>query len=213
MKQTEIAIKEYLHTVYQLHLMTAEKIEYFINLPSVKCESRSNIQEDDSVLLKVYKLNGHMKFTILNFYNEYLKDIDSFVQQYCQKYKINIPSVDFDLDKFKVDIQSTIQKIESNIDTSPKTDGDNAYILSNIKTLFESIDILISLEYKFCAVPDYRKLDILQNCRFKIFRSNQLFYRVRNIIHRYPRSSIFNLYKTSFLPTLDKLTEGQDTYW
>jgi len=213
MKQTEIAIKEYLNTVYQLHLITAEKINYFVNLPSIKCESRSNIQENDSVLLKIYKLNGYMKFTILNFYIDYLQDIDIFVDFYCKKHKINLPTVEFDLDTFKDDIQSTIQMIENKIDTAPKTDGEDTYILSTIKTFFESIDMLISLEYKFCAIPDYTKLDVLKNCRFKIFRSNQLFYRVRNILHRYPQSRIFNLYKTSFLPTLDKLTDGQDNYW
>jgi hypothetical protein len=214
MSHHEIAIKEYVNVVHELHKLTAEKIDYFVNLPSLKCESRSDIRDCDDVLMKVYKLQGHMKFNMLRFYSDYFKDLDVFVGEYCTRNRIPYPELSFDMAVFNHDVISTIQRLDSTIDTHPVMDGfDDSAVVNHIKLMFESIDILMSLEYKLCSVPNYDKLDVLKNSPFKFLRSNQLLYRVKNILSSYPQSGNYNVLKTSFLPALDKLTEGQDTYW
>lgn len=207
MSNHEIAIKEYLQFVYGLHKLTAEKIDYFVNLPSVKCESRTEITDIDDVLLKVYKTHGHMKFTFLKFYKNYASNLNDFANNYCHKHKIKNPELSFDMAVFENEVKSTIQSLQSKLDTKPTlTSNSNQKVIDAIYLMFESIDVLISLEYKFCAVPNYDNLDVLKETNFKLFKSNQLFYRVRNILHSFPQSGYYNATKTSFLYPLDKLT-------
>lgn len=207
MSNHERAIKEYLQFVYGLHKLTAEKIDYFVNLPSVKCESRTEIRDINDVLLKVYKTHGHMKFTVLKFYKNYASNLDDFANNYCHKHKINNPELSFDMSAFENEVKSTIDLLESKLDTKPAlTSASNKEVIDAIYLMFESIDALMSLEYKLCAVPNYDNLDVLKETKFKLFKSNQLFYRVRNILHSFPQSGYYNSTKTSFLYPLDKLT-------
>lgn len=211
MSNNKTAIREYVRTVYKLHKLTLEKLDYFLNLPSIRCESRTDIKDNDAVLLKVYKTHGSIKFTILNFYSNYVKNLEVFISTYCDKHSIEKPPLDTDWWIFNYEIKSTIQLIESKLDTQPAlTSASNQETIDAIYLMFESIDALMSLEYKLCAVPNYDKLDLLKDARFKLFRSNQLFYRVRNILHSFPQSGYYNATKTSFLYPLEKLSEDQD---
>lgn len=211
MSNHEIAIKEYLQFIYGLHKLNSEKIDYFVDLPSVKCESRTEIRDIDDVLLKVYKTHGHMKFTFLKFYKNYASNLTEFSNSYCHKHKIKNPEISFDMLAFENEVKTTIHLLESKLDTKPTLSSDsNKEIIDVIYLMFESIDALMSLEYKLCAVPNYDNLDVLKETKFKLFKSNQLFYRVRNILHSFPQSGYYNATKTSFLYPLDKLTESQN---
>lgn len=208
MSNTKTAIREYVRVVYKLHKMTMEKLDYFVNLPSLRCETLKNIGNNNDVIIDVYRINGYMKVNVLKFYKEYVKDLYSFIDEYCEKYNIDKPPLDTDMWIFNYEIKSTIQLIENKIDTKPVLTGlTHAEIVFNINTLFESINLLVELEDKIRAFPKYDRLDLLEGRSFKFLRSNQLFDRIENLLNSYPQSANYKALKPSFIVALNKLTE------
>jgi hypothetical protein len=206
MSNNKTAIREYVRVVYKLHKMTMEKLDYFINLPSIKCESLKNIGKSDNIIIDVYKLNGYMKYNILTFYHEYVKDLYSFINDYCEKYNIDKPPLDTDMWIFNYEIKSTLQLVESKVETNPVVnDFTNQEIIDTINTLFESIALLITLEERIRSFTNYERLDLLEGRSFKFLRSNQLFDRIQNLFNSYPQSGHYNTLKTSFITARDKL--------
>lgn len=208
MSNTKTAIREYVRVVYKLHKMTIEKLDYFINLPSIKCESLKNIGNSDNIVIDVYKMNGYMKYNILTFYHEYVKDLYSFINDYCGKYNIDKPPLDTDMWIFNYEIKSTIQLIDGKLDTNPILTGiTKSDVVANINTLFESIDLLVELEDRIRSFPKYERLDLLEGRSFKFLRNNQLFDRIENLVNNYPQSGNYKALKPSFVATLNKLAE------
>jgi hypothetical protein len=206
MSNNKTAIREYVRVVYKLHKMTMEKLDYFINLPSIKCESLKNIGNSDNIIIDVYKLNGYMKYNILTFYHEYVKDLYSFINDYCEKYNIDKPPLDTDMWIFNYEIKSTLQLVESKVETNPVVNGlTNHEKIDTINTLFESMALLITLEDRIRSFTNYERLDLLEGRSFKFLRSNQLFDRIQNLFNSYPQLSHYNTLKTSFLTARDKL--------
>jgi hypothetical protein len=206
MSNNKTAIREYVRVVYKLHKMTMEKLDYFINLPSIKCESLKNIGNSDNIIIDVYKLNGYMKYNILTFYHEYVKDLYSFINDYCEKYNIDKPPLDTDMWIFNYEIKSTLQLVESKVETNPVVNGlTNQEKIDTINTLFESMALLITLEDRIRSFTNYERLDLLEGRSFKFLRSNQLFDRIQNLFNSYPKLSHYNTLKTSFLTARDKL--------
>jgi hypothetical protein len=206
MSNNKTAIREYVRVVYKLHKMTMEKLDYFINLPSIKCESLKNIGNSDNIIIDVYKLNGYMKYNILTFYHEYVKDLYSFINDYCEKYNIDKPPLDTDMWIFNYEIKSTLQLVESKVETNPVVNGlTNQEKIDTINTLFESMALLITLEDRIRSFTNYERLDLLEGRSFKFLRSNQLFDRIQNLFNSYPQLSHYNTLKTSFLTARDKL--------
>jgi hypothetical protein len=185
-----------------------ENFDYFVSLPSVQCESLKNIGDDDNLLLKVYQINGYIKYNILNFYYNYVKDLDSFNTDYCKKYNIDKLNLDIDMWIFNYEIKSTIQLIESKLDTHPVVTAiTQQNIVNAINTMVESIDLLKTLEDKIRSVPNYDKLDLLEGRSFKFLRSNHLLDRIKNLLNDYPQSGKYDGLKTAFLASLDDLKE------
>lgn len=206
MNNNQTAIREYVKTVYKIHKLTMDKLDYFINLPSLHCHSLNELRDSSDVIAKVYLIHGHMKSTILKFYNDYVKGLDSFSTSYCEKYSVSKPNLDTDLWIFNYEIKSTIQLIESKLDTKPViTEMSNQHVIATIQQLFESIDVLMALETKIAAIPNYDRLNVLKGSRFTFFKSNQLLLKVETIFNHFPQSGSYIVTKPYFEQALENL--------
>lgn len=206
MNSNQIAIREYVRTVYKIHKLTMEKLDYFVSLPSLYCSSLNEIRDSNDIISKVYLMNGYMKSTILKFYNDYVKDLDSFSTTYCEKYSVSKPNLDTDLWIFNYEIKSTIQLIENKLDTkSVMAELSNQQVIAAIQQLFESIDVLMALETKLNTVPNYDRLNVLKGSNFAFFKSNQLLLKVENIFNHFPQSGSYIVTKPYFKQVLEKL--------
>ena len=206
MNNNQTAIREYIRTVYKIHKLTMEKLDYFINLPSLHCYSLNDLRDSSDVISKVYLIHGYMKSTILKFYNDYVKDLDSFSTSYCERYSVSKPNLDTDIWIFNYEIKSTIQLIESNLDTKPViTEKSNQQVIAAIQQLLESIDVLMALENKLSTIPNYDRLNVLKGSRFTFFKRNQLLLKVENIFNHFPQSSSYIAIKPYFEQALENL--------
>lgn len=206
MNNNQTAIREYVRTVYKMHKLTMEKLDYFVSLPSLNCDSLNELRDNKDTISQVYLMNGYMKSTILKFYNDYVKDLDSFSTTYSEKHNVSKPNLDTDLWIFNYEIKSIIQLIESKLDTNPVVIGmSNNSIIEVIQQFFDSIDILTELEIKLGAVPNYERLDVLKGSRFTFFKSNQLLLKVENIFNQFPQSDSYIISKPYFKQVLEKL--------
>jgi hypothetical protein len=214
MLKSKEAVEEYIKIIYDTHKLTLIYIDSIINLPSVDCKFYSDILKSDDILLKIYNMNGNIKNKIIRFYHRYVNDFDVFVDSYCKKNKISNLEIKFDMPEFMQEVKKTISVIEHSLDTKPKIiDIPDTQIVLLIKDMFDSIDRLMSMEYKIRSIIDYNKLDLHIGKSFRIFRSNVIFYKAHSLVSNYPQSGDYNACKTFFLPALDNLTKGQDKYW
>lgn len=208
------ALEEYIKIIYSSHKLTLDYLDSIVKLPSVYCAVYSKMLEGDNPLLKVYRLNGYMKERTLRFYKGYVKDLDVFINDYCKKNKIDKPVIFFDMAEFIEEVNKTVSFIEKNLDTKPILECvTDHYIIYSIKDMFDCIDNFMSLDYKIRSIIDDEKLDLQIGKNFRMFRTNELYYKSHSLIHSYPKSGIFNVCKTFFTPTLNKLTEGKDSWF
>lgn len=73
--------------------------------------------------------------------------------------------------------------------------------------------MLMSLEYKLRAIPDYSKLDLQAGKSFKFFRYNLLLDRTENLLSSYPQSGNLRSFKNFYTATLNRLTESKDSWF
>jgi hypothetical protein len=208
------AIKEYIKVIHDFHKLTLFYANTIISSASIKHDSKWTLLDGENPLIKVYRINGYIKYTIWSFYNKYVKDSDIFMDKYCKENKIKHPDINFDIKQLMTETKEIMLLLENNFDTSPPlTAVSDAELLELIRLMFKSIDMLMSLEYKLRSIPDYSKLDLQAGKSFKFFRSNYLFDRMENILLSYPQSGNLRSCKTFFTATLNELTEGKDSWF
>lgn len=214
MLKIDEAAKEYIKVIHEFHKLTSVYANTIVLYPSIKHESIKTLLEDDNVLLRVYKMNGYIKYSIWKFYNKYVKDCDLFIDNHCKSHKIKFPKIDFNMEIFNIEIKEIMNLLQQNFDTNPPLiNVSDSELLELIRLMFQSIDMLMSLEYKLRSIPDYSKLDLQAGKNFKFFRYNLLLDRTENLLSSYPQSGNLRSFKNFYTATLNRLTEGKDSWF
>lgn len=88
--QQDTAINEYILFNLNAHNLILNYLEKIIHLPSIDNDSHNAIDMQSNDIMKVYFLNGYLKHKFIKFYDKYILEINSILEDYCKTLSIDL---------------------------------------------------------------------------------------------------------------------------
>jgi len=205
---TKNALKAYILFNLNAHNLILNYLEKIINLPSIDNDSHNAIDMQSNDIMKVYFLNGYLKHKFIKFYDRYILEINYIIEDYCKKIKVDIDEEDIGIIKeLVISAKITKEKIIQNLNNNIKNSLSDKELLTLIRQVHSTSNIMINLEYKMRSLIDLDDLDIQKGMFFKSFRYNPLYDKTKDIFYDFPAAVKYNMCINYFTYTYENLID------